>query len=218
MGNSNRRAFLWQGTRNTTGGHCKVAWRVVCSPQVHGGLGVPDLRITGFALRLRWEWLKRTQGSAAWSLLPSKVEKAVAAMFDGSVFVVVGDGRSASFWCDSWLPAGPIRRFAPALFAAVLRRAHRRSVSDALANRRWVRDIAGALTANVLCDYVTLWEMLEGVSLTSAVPDKFVWRWTADGIYSASSAYRAFFVGMADMLGVKELWRARAPPKVKLFF
>lgn len=30
--------------------------------------------------------------------------------------------------------------------------------------------------------------------------------------------YRAFFIGMNDMLGAKELWRSRAPPKVKFFF
>lgn len=60
--------------------------------------------------------------------------------------------------------------------------------------------------------------MLEEVSLSPAVPDRFVWRWTADGAYSASSAYKVFFVGMASMLGAKELWRSRAPPKIKLFF
>ena len=63
-----RRAFLWQGTRSTTGGRCKVSWNIVCSPRENGGLGVPDLRITGFALRLRWGWLKRTRGdNAAWA-------------------------------------------------------------------------------------------------------------------------------------------------------
>jgi hypothetical protein len=48
--------------------------------------------------------------------------------------------------------------------------------------------------------------------------DRFIWRWTTDGTYSASSAYRAFFVGMATLRGAKELWKVRAPPKCKFFF
>jgi hypothetical protein len=45
-----------------------------------------------------------------------------------------------------------------------------------LSKRRWVRDISGALTdtAAVLCDYLLLQDMLEGIQLTSAVSDRFV--------------------------------------------
>lgn len=48
--------------------------------------------------------------------------------------------------------------------------------------------------------------------------DRFVWKWSADGNYSVSSTYRAFFVGSTALCGAKELWRTKAPPKVKLFF
>jgi len=54
--------------------------------------------------------------------------------------------------------------------------------------------------------------------LQPLVSDRFVWRWTPDVTYSASSTYRSFFLGMSSMLGAKELWKASAPPKVKLFF
>jgi hypothetical protein len=40
--------------RLSFGGKCKLAWPVACSPKEYGGLGLPDLRILGFALRLRW--------------------------------------------------------------------------------------------------------------------------------------------------------------------
>lgn len=39
-----------------------------------------------------------------------------------------------------------------------------------------------------------------------------------DGKYSASSAYRAFFHGAASLPGAKELWRTKAPARVKLFY
>ena len=56
-----RRAFLWAGTESCTGGKCKVAWPIVCRPTDFGGLGVLDLRFFGFVLRLRWEWLARSE-------------------------------------------------------------------------------------------------------------------------------------------------------------
>jgi hypothetical protein len=49
-----RRAFLWSGSESVAGGRCKIAWPIVCAPKEHGGLGIPDLRILGYALRLRW--------------------------------------------------------------------------------------------------------------------------------------------------------------------
>jgi hypothetical protein len=50
-----RRAFLWVGSNSISGGRCKIAWAIVCAPKDHGGLGLPDLRTLGYALRLRWE-------------------------------------------------------------------------------------------------------------------------------------------------------------------
>lgn len=48
--------------------------------------------------------------------------------------------------------------------------------------------------------------------------DRFISRWTDNGTYSASSAYRVFFVGMSSLLGAKHIWKAAVPPKVKFFF
>lgn len=47
------RAFLWTGTESVSGGRCKLAWPIVCAPKEHGGLSIPDLRVLGYALRLR---------------------------------------------------------------------------------------------------------------------------------------------------------------------
>lgn len=96
-----RRGFLWTGTESAHGGRCKVVWPIVCSPKDVGGLGLPDLRILGFALRLRWEWLRRTQPDSAWAALPSKVEKNVDHMFRASISIRLGDGATAPFWTDA---------------------------------------------------------------------------------------------------------------------
>jgi hypothetical protein len=213
-----RRAFLWAGTDKVAGGKCRIAWPVVCSPRDLGGLGLPDLRLLGFALRLRWEWLRRTQPDAPWAHLPSQPERAVDRMFQASVLVHLGDGTTARFWTDAWLPDGAICNFAPNLFRAVGKRRRSRSVRDALNNRQWLRDITGAPTAVVLTEYLMLWELLEDIQLQPGVPDRLIWKWSAGGEYSSSSAYRAFFVGRMPLLGAKEIWRASAPPKVKFFF
>jgi hypothetical protein len=70
----------------------------------------------------------------------------------------------------------------------------------------------------VLCQYVRVWYVITDVALDSFQSDRFVWKWTPDGRYSASSTYRAFFAGASEMLGAKELWKTKAPPKVKFFF
>lgn len=89
---------------------------------------------------------------------------------------------------------------------------------DALTDNRWARDITGAPTTQVLCDYFKVWDLLRSVNLQPLQPDWFVWKWSPDGKYSVSYAYRAFFHGSASLLGAKELWSAKAPPHVKLFF
>jgi hypothetical protein len=114
--------------------------------------------------------------------------------------------------------SGAISNAAPNLFKAVGRRRLGRTVKDALSNRQWVRDITGARTGAVLLEYASLWATLENVQLRPLEADRFVWRWTTDGQYSVSSAYRAFFTGWMTLLGSRELWRANVPPKVKFFF
>ena len=93
-----------------------------------------------------------------------------------------------------------------------------RVLRDALTDNRWARDITGAPTTQVLCDYLRVWELLRSVNLRPLQPDRFIWKWLADGKYSVSSTYRAFFHGSASLLGAKELWSVKAPRQVKLFF
>jgi hypothetical protein len=127
----------------------------------------------------------------------------------------VGDGALARFLTDAWLSGDAVCCFAPSLFRAVGSRRRNRSVKDALNNRQWARDITSASTAAVLCEYVQLCDMVDDIQLQPHVPDRFIWKWTANGKYTASSACQAFFVGMTLLVGAMDVWRASVPPKVK---
>lgn len=89
----------------------------------------------------------------------------------------------------SWLPGGTICSFAPNLFRVIGSRRCNRTVREALLNRQWARDINAAPTAQVLCEYVHLWKKLETVHLSPLESDRFVWKWTKNGDYTASSTY-----------------------------
>jgi hypothetical protein len=91
----------------------------------------------------------------------------------------------------------------PNLFRAVPSRHCKRSVRDALSDYRWTHDISGAPTVAMLAEYIRLWDAVELVQLSPHMPDHFVWKWSAVGNYTTSSAYRAFFIGMASLPGAK---------------
>jgi hypothetical protein len=69
------------------------------------------------------------------------------AVFDVSTFMVLGDGVSALFWEDRWLDGEAIRELAMDLYALIPKRLRRRrTVRQALMERCWITDIAGALS------------------------------------------------------------------------
>lgn len=195
-----------------------MAWPHVCRPPALGGLGILDLRFFRFALRLRWAWLSRTKSDSCWIALSKRPERCVQAMAMASMSVSLGDGGSALLWTDNWCQEGPLCAFAPDLFVAISRRGRKWTVKDGFLHNRWARDIVGALTTRVLCQYLRVRMIIQRTALNPLHADRFVWKWTADGKYSTSSAYRAFFHGCTSLLGAEELWKSIAPPKVKYFF
>ena len=47
-----RRGFLWKGHQQANGGNCLVAWEKVQRPLEYGGLGIHNLELLGWALRI----------------------------------------------------------------------------------------------------------------------------------------------------------------------
>lgn len=213
-----RRAFLWKGTEVISGGHCLLAWPNVCRPVKLGGLGIPNLRIMGYALRMRWLWFKRYDTTKPWAALPDEIEPQVMSMFQASVSMMVGNGKSTLFWLDKWIHGESIADLAPCLLQAVGPRIRKsRTVQEALQDRRWVRDITGGLTVQVILDYLFIWDKIYHWQLIEDVEDKPIWKWTADNKFTTASAYQAFFLGQHAIAGAKILTGTRAPGKCKFF-
>jgi hypothetical protein len=106
----------------------------------------------------------------------------------------------------------------PRLFQTIPRRiAKWRTVQEALLNRRWISDIKGALTVEVLVEYIQLWDILSDVVLQQGIEDKHVSSIASDGIYSAKSAYESLFVGSTSFVQYRRVWKTWAPPKCRFF-
>jgi len=86
---------------------------------------------------------------------------------------------------------------------------------QALHEDHWITDILGALTVQVLLDYLRAWDLTWDVHLVENRMDRFCWKWTADKIFSTSFAYPSFFVGQYPVEGLGLRHKARAPAKCK---
>ena len=135
-----------------------------------------------------------------------------------SVSVEIGNGQRALFWSDRWIQGRCIQELAPCLFNAVGPRIVKcRTVAQGLENNKWVLDISGALTVQVILNFLLVWDATRAVQLRPDSPDRFLWKWTSDQCFSTASAYRAFFIGQYEVPGAKCLKKTHSPGKCKFF-
>jgi hypothetical protein len=98
---------------------------------------------------------------------------------------------------------------APNLVALVGKRcANSRSVKKGL-DVEW-RCCGPNLGAVAVPEFFLLWGIISDVHLSPEWEDSFLWRWTADGTYSAKSAYGAFFTGTTVAPVASQIWRSRS--------
>jgi hypothetical protein len=135
-----------------------------------------------------------------------------------AVTVNVGNGEGTQFWTDRWLHGKNVADIAPNVLLAVPKRIiARHTVNQAFFNRKWVSDIKGALTVQVLVDYLRIWELVEGIVLHPEVSDHFSWKLSSSGQYNSKSAYSSMFIGSIKFLPWTRIWKTRAPSNIKFF-
>jgi hypothetical protein len=126
--------------------HCLVAWPKVTRPTKLGGLGISHLQTLGWALRMRWLWLQKTEPHRPWAAFPIQVHPSVKAFFSMAVISEVGNGKNMFFWTDKWLHGQSLALLVPHLFRVVYKRAKKRTVFEALTDMKWISDVRGAST------------------------------------------------------------------------
>jgi hypothetical protein len=214
------RAFFWKAKDKVHGGECLVAWSTVCKPKEYGGLGVKDLALQGLALRVRWEWLRRTDPSRPWQGLPVLHDDMATSVFDSLVQIKVGKGSKVYFWKDRWLNGRAVGDFAPKMLQLVsTHRRNSRTVEVALIHHKWVEDIAGDLSHEASVECVRLWALIVDFGLRRNADDEdaFSWPCSPTGLYSASSTYNRLQIGSIDFAAADALWGNGAPVKCKIF-
>jgi hypothetical protein len=98
-----------------------------------------------------------------------------------------------------------------------MRRRRKLTVEAALHNGAWIQDISGALTVPIILQYLDARHYMDQIQLRSDEHDCISWHWTASEEYSSKSAYQAMLAGESSVVGVKELWKAKASNKCRFF-
>jgi hypothetical protein len=83
-------------------------------------------------------------------------------------------------------------------------------VAQAFDNRCWVADIRGALSVQVLREYLYIWDLVDGLALQPEIPDQHRWKLTTLGLYRSKLAHNALFLGSIRFTPWKRIWRSWA--------
>jgi hypothetical protein len=173
-----------------------------------------DLDLFGRALRLRWLWFQWTAPERPWVGTEPPVNAVDKQLFRASTTVTLGDGEMASFWQSSWMDGHAPMDLYPALYRLAWRK--NRSVKEELMNQSWTRGLWRMETVSEMANFVELWDKVQAVQLT-ANSDTIKWKWTADGVYTAKSAYVAQFQGSYSLFKGSHIWQAETEGKHKFF-
>jgi hypothetical protein len=201
------RGFFWSATLQARHGHCVIVWDKICEPKDIGGL---NLKILNYALRMHWRWLQLTDQGKPWAGLEFELDDEAKKMFKSCTRFEVGNGQRFLFWTDRWLQGCSIEDMAPNLMKFVRPRARTMTVAAALQDNEWIAQIRGAPSIPVIAEFVDIWSVLRDVRL-GANEDQITWKLTDSGVYSAKSAYNAFFLGRVQDKAAPHLWAAGAP-------
>jgi hypothetical protein len=91
-----------------------------------------------------------------------------------------------------------------------------RKVFEEVTNANWMRGLWRMSTVAEMVEFVELWDRVQQVQFTDN-QDQMFWRWTANGEYTAKSAYNIQFSGSYTRVDSQVLWKAPMEGKHKFF-
>jgi hypothetical protein len=233
-----RARFFWEGTGDRRKYHM-VDWPTVCKPKELGGLGILNTRLMNLALMVKWIWKLYQNAEGLWADLLRAKYLGDRDLFDknvpkrGSQFWKaiqkikwyfklgakhsVHDGKQTYFWLDWWNGSGPLRARFPLLFSCC---------SNPFITVQGARVIGGVpgewhvhfrrnFGLPELVEWDNLCQEVQGLPVGEGA-DAVSWSLEPSGVFSTRSLYSALSQG-ASVTRFKEVWRARVPPKIKIF-
>ena len=209
-----RKNFLWEADNTSIGRKSLVNWKQACSPKKYGGLGIKNIECFSRALRLRWEWYRWEERDRPWKGTDTPCDGVDKQLFSNCTTISLGDGSLASFWRDRWLNGEAPMVLAPAVFK--LARFKKVSVKQGMHNAKWMQGLNRISNAEELRQFVQLWNKVQGTTL-STEKDTMVWNLTANGSYSACSAYEAQFFSRIERSWLASVWTSKMEGKVKIY-
>jgi hypothetical protein len=136
-------------------------------------------------------------------------------LFNASTTVTIGNGKTADFWRSSWIRGQTPRNIAPTLYMKAKRK--NISVYQALRNNRWMHFCSPYTQDGETKEFISLWQGINNTHELNDLDDTILWRWTADGKYSTSSAYKIQFTTNFCKMKICPIWKARTKPKCRFF-
>lgn len=108
-------------------------------PKELGCLGIHNLDLLSWALRMKCLWIQKTDPQRPWISFRVSVPSQSSAMFSILVTTEVSNGLSTKFWMDRWIMGKSLKEMAPDVFDMVPKHiAKERTVSQAISNNSWV--------------------------------------------------------------------------------
>jgi hypothetical protein len=137
---------------------------------------------------------------------------ATESLFRACTEIKLGNGCRSKFWSDNWMQGENPRDIAPSLYALARRKSL--TVADSLHDGRWIRGLQRVTTTEEINQFVDLWLRVRQTHLTDQ-DDELTRKFSANGAYSAKSAYNIQIVGTFAEFGWADLWKAKTENKCK---
>ncbi|CAN6168854.1 unnamed protein product [Urochloa humidicola] len=225
-----RKGLFWKGAPKCSGGDCQVAWQLACREVEDGGVGLKDLATLNTSLLLKhihklftgvsnpWtDWMRlwydegyATEDTPCWRQL-----KALIPQYRAMTTVVLGDGRTTSFWHDAWTEVGRLADVLPALYSHCLDTDA--TVAEVVPDGLLPSALQPRLSAAASHELALLNDALLHVSLESRHDQRVLTSSPSEAVRTGVF-YRALRApSEAPPMG-KINWSGFAPKKVKIFF
>ncbi|KAJ1692355.1 hypothetical protein LUZ63_009053 [Rhynchospora breviuscula] len=228
-----RRQFIWGrniSSNNPSGrGMPLLAWDRVCLPKKAGGFGIINLRMHNVTLLLRWWWKNYHDPESQWAKITKNLYgkrdsnippigwkkegsffwkdlMALRFYFQISTVTNVLSGKQTLFWFDNWAS----QRLC--YFGAENEISARRCITlcDALPIWKQLPPAPHTLKNFMVAEIASQFQLTQG-------NDHLIWRWNANGNYTASSVYRTLILAGKTTFPLKNIWKLKVTPSIKCF-